>query len=134
MARRQSDADVGSLRHCQAETRCPDRFDGIAVDRNELSLECPEVDHHVARGRGVDHSQPHASCGFDPHDFGIFERSVVGQIGIESNVVQTCSAMAAMAGMSPFPRLQLLENLLRVAESEIMQHHHMFLLVERKVL
>ena len=65
-----------------------DRLDGQAVDRDEAALEAAETEPEVGAGGGVDDTQAQAPARRDAHHVGIGERAVVGQIGVEFDIVE----------------------------------------------
>jgi hypothetical protein len=74
----------------------PDRLDGAPVDGGKLALQCTEIDMEIGRGSAVDDAQPHPALALDLHQLGIGQRAVIGEIGVELDVVEMRPAMHRM--------------------------------------
>ena len=64
------------------------RHDRRAVDGKEGAAQGAEIDPVIGRGAGVDKAQPDARARLDPHHLRIGEGAVIGEKGVEIDVVQ----------------------------------------------
>ncbi len=63
----------------------------MAVGRDHAADEPAEIDPELARRRAVDDAQPDPAAALDAHDLRVGKRSVIGQEGVEVNVIQVHS-------------------------------------------
>ena len=80
--------DIQPLTHGKAEAAAGQRQDGRAIDRDKTPGQNARIDPEHRGGGSVDDADKHPAALVDRHRLGIVKRAVVGEIGVESIVVQ----------------------------------------------
>ncbi len=143
----------------QRETRSRNGKDRVAINRNQFATQFSEVNPEIGRGGAVNDAQPEASALFCLDDFWVLHGAVIGEHGVKGDIARhagTCHSihghsfhragggsavpgmtagchvrvLPRMAGMQPATAMQFGKNFSGVTEGEVMEHHHMFLLVD----
>ena len=124
------------MRNSQGKHRTLHGINRIAVNRDQFTLKPTQINPHVGGRRPVDNPQADLRASADTYHFRIHKRPVIGQIGVKLDVIKHAGHghLHASHRMARMPSaFQFRHNFLWIAKTEIMEHHHMLLVIKKRL-